>query len=90
MFGTPGEDLFSSWVSLVFLIGLAVVGLFVFKVISDVVETHLRNNKGTRDNVNNIIDKTYGLPKPLKLVFKVLGTVVYLAVCLIIIAYAGS
>jgi hypothetical protein len=88
--GIPGEDLFSSWVSLIFLIGLVVVGLFVYKVIADVIETHFRNNKKSRDNVNNMIDKAYRLPKPIKVTFKVLGTAVYLVICLVLIAYAGN
>jgi hypothetical protein len=94
MFNVPGEDIFASWISFILLMVLVIIGIFVFKFISGCLNAYFRNNKKSKEKLDNSIDKTidyiYGLPKPLRKGFKIAGTVVYIIICLIVIGYANS
>jgi uncharacterized membrane protein len=89
MFGTPGADILTSWFSVFILIALFIVGIVLWKWISDIIETHFRNNPKSKNKVNKTIDNFYSMPKTLKVIFKVLGTIIYLGICLFVIAYSN-
>lgn len=71
----PGTDFVGTWIGFIFVVGLFVIGIFLFKIISSYV---------------HFPKKSYNVPLPLQWILKVLGTIVYLAVCVIVIAYASQ
>ncbi len=89
MFGTPGVDIFSSWISIILLFALFIIGIVIWKFISSVVENHFNNNPNSKSKWNKFIDKLYELPRPIKMVFRVISTVVYIVLCIVVIAYAS-
>lgn len=86
----PEDNIFSLWFSFIVLVAFVVIGIFVFKWLSDIMVTHLKYNHKSRKKVNRVIDWVYNLPYPIKTTGKVLGTIIYIGVCVIVIAYASN
>lgn len=83
------EDFFSTWANFIFLAALFIIGIILYKWIADIVSVYFKNHQEHKNKVEVFLDKVYGLPKTVKSICKVLGTVVYLGVCILVIAFAS-
>jgi ABC-type tungstate transport system substrate-binding protein len=82
MFGTPGEDLFISWFNFALIIGIVLIGFFLLKIAYSFISFYISNRM--KNKLSSTLDKLNN-----NRLFKVVWTIVYIIVCLIIIGYSS-
>jgi lysylphosphatidylglycerol synthetase-like protein (DUF2156 family) len=82
----PGESLFSSWGNFIFLIALFILGIVLYRIIASIIYNHKKANQ----NLSKKIEQTTNIPHSLKVILKIVGTVIYIGVCVLIIALSSS
>lgn len=77
MFGEPG----SSLLGIIFLIGLFVVLLYLYKIISDALGVYFQNHKKAKQKIDGVKETAYKLPYFIKVIIfgvYVIGCIAFL------------
>lgn len=90
MFGTPGVDPMIAIFNFIIFSAFVFVGLLILRVILDGIETFLRNHKRVQNALDDTIDWVHKTPRWIKQPVKLIGIVIYLALCVLVIIYSGS